>query len=176
VLARPQALRRTVGPEDVVHQLDRGTRRHPEQDLLPGAPRQRVGPVHRPGAQIVAVPSPAEAAQAGGQGVAAGVAVLIDEPDLAQRAQDAVRGGPGEVQRRGHLRERQRAPGTAEQAQHRGGPLDRLDGPGHRLQPSPAFDDVERFVLTGVTPLPSVAVSRAGHSGICRCRQEGRDP
>ena len=49
LLARPQALRRTVGSEDVVHQLDRGARRHPEQDLLPCTSGQRVGPVHRAG-------------------------------------------------------------------------------------------------------------------------------
>ena len=132
LLPRPQPLRRAVRAEDVVHQLDRRSGRHAEQDLLTRAAGQRVGPVHRPGAQVVAVPAVPEPAQTGRQRVPAGVAVLVDEPDLAQRAQDAVHGGAGQVQRCGDLREGHRTPGTAEQSQYRGGAFDGLDGAGHR--------------------------------------------
>jgi hypothetical protein len=117
----------------MVHELDDGTGRHAEQHLLPRAPGQRVGPVHRPGAQVVAVPLAAEPAQGRGEGVARGVAVLLDEPDLAQRAQDAVGGRARQVQRGGDLGEGERPPRAAEQAQHRGGTFDRLDGSGHRV-------------------------------------------
>ena len=72
-------------------------------------------------------------AQARGEGVARGVAVLVDEPDLAQCAQDAVGGRARQVQRGGDLGEGERAPRAAEQAQHCGGTFDRLDGSGHRV-------------------------------------------
>ena len=109
------------------------SRRHDARSHgLPGAPGQRIGPVHRAGPQVVRVPSTAvELAQRQAELVAGGVQVLLDEPDLAQRADDAVCGGPREVEGRCNLLQPERPVRAAEQPQHRRGPLDGLDEPRH---------------------------------------------
>ena len=82
-----------------------------------------------------------------------GRAVLLDEADVLQRAQDAVRGALGQAERARELAEAEPARAAGEQPQDRGGPLDRLDRARARRgcydrTSDAAFDNVDRRSLT----------------------------
>lgn len=164
-------------PEHVVHHVDPGAvgGRHAQVDRAAGARRQRVGPVHRPRAQVVPVPRGAQPPQPLAQQVAAR-RLLRHQALLPQGAEQPVRRRARQVQRRRQLGQRQRTPRTAEQPQQRRRPLHRLDRPCHAAivgRPGarrtrswadrPAtFGIVERIALPTDAHAPSVAQHMAG--------------
>ena len=80
-----------VGPEDVVHDQHPILVQGADPHALPAAGRQRVGPVQRAGAQLVAIEvARAHVQQGGAEPVLTGVWVLLDKSDQNQRLQDPV--------------------------------------------------------------------------------------
>ena len=137
-----EGLQAVVRPEHVVHDQHPAVQGRADPDRLAAAGRQRVGPVDRPGPQLVDVQvARAQVQQRRAELVLARVAVLLDEPDALQRAQDPVRGALGQLQRLGDLADAQPSRAARQQPQDRGGALDGLDRTRHVRDPSPTGPD-----------------------------------
>nr|BFE69736.1 hypothetical protein GCM10020092_030370 [Actinoplanes digitatis] len=98
--ARVHRLRGVIGPEHVVHHHHAPVAQRADADLLAAAGGQRVRPVERPRSQLVDVePAGAELEQAAAEPVAGGPGIALDETDVFERTQDALRGRLGETER-----------------------------------------------------------------------------
>jgi hypothetical protein len=102
--AHVERLEGVVGPEDVVHDQHLAFQQRADPHGLATAGGQRVGPVDGAGAQLVDVEvAGAEVQQRRPELVLARGLVLLDEADVLERADDAVRGALRQVQGAGDL-------------------------------------------------------------------------
>src|SRR5438045_299593 len=157
--ANLQRLAAVVGTEDVVDDEDLLLVQRPDPHALAAARGQGVGPVERPGPQLVGVEiAGADVQQGATKLVLARVAVLLDEADVLQRPQDPVNGALWQPELPSQLDHPESARAPGQQPQNGGGALDGLDRSGHLLPSqarfawSPAtlrtkFDIGERFPL-----------------------------
>jgi hypothetical protein len=122
---------------------------------LAGPGGQRIGPVQRLRPQFVEIqPCPAQPEDLRRHPVRTRRVGLFDEPDVLQRAQQAVRRAFGQTQHGGDLGQADRFVLVGEQAQHGRGPLDGLHGGRHGDSLAPGF----------------TAFGNAEHSAVRRCR------
>ena len=147
-----------VGAEDVVHDQHLILVERADADALAAPSREPVRPIERAGAQLVAIEvARAHVQQRRAELVLPRLAVLLDEPDQLQRAQDSVDGSLGEPQFAGKLSHRQPARAPRKQPQDRGRALDGLDPPGQLCgaQKSARKPDQTMFDIVATFPLLS---------------------
>ncbi len=127
-----ERLHAVVGAEDVMYDEHLELVQDPDPDRLAGAVGERVRPVQRARAKLVAVEvGRPDVQQRGADPVLPGLGVLLDEALVHQRAQQSVHGALREPELPGDLDHAQLAAAAREQAQDRGCAFDRLDVSGH---------------------------------------------
>jgi len=128
-----ERLAAVIGAEDVVHDQHLAVVQRADPDALAAAGRQRVRPVERSGAQLVAVEiGAAHVQQRRAELVLARLLVLLDESDRRERAQDSVHRRLRQVELTGQLDHAQPPIASRQQPEDRGSTLDRLNSGGQR--------------------------------------------
>ncbi|HSS58328.1 MAG TPA: hypothetical protein VLK59_09980 [Solirubrobacteraceae bacterium] len=123
-----EGLEAVVRAEDVVDDQHLALVERPDAHALVGAGGQRVRPVQRPRAQLVAVEvARAHVQQRGAELVFAGLLVLLHEADVLERTQQTVHRSLRQAELSRQVDDAQPACAPGQQAQDRGGTLDRLD-------------------------------------------------
>jgi hypothetical protein len=129
-----ERLHAVVRPEDVVDDEHLALVQRPDPHALVRARGQRVRPIQRPRAQLVAVEvARAHVQQRRAELVLAGLLVLLDEAHVLQRAQQTVHRPLRQAELPGEVDDAESARAPGEEPQDRCGALDRLDVPGQRV-------------------------------------------
>ena len=123
-----ERLAAVVGPEHVVDDEHAALVQRPDPDALAAPGRQRVGPVERPRAQLVAVEvGAAHVQERRAELVLAALGVLLDEAHGGERLQDPVHGRLRQPHLARDLDDAEAAVASGQEPEDRRGAFDRLD-------------------------------------------------